>query len=121
MVVQKTVKDIYTAVVEFISQNSSFESNEAIDETIKKIEQVQSMEDFFRIPIENRLFNFTKSLQWLYFICFIIRVINDEHIIIPSAFNASFSSNDAMTYLSNKYSLANESFYRDYFNDSDDD
>lgn len=122
MINNKKVKDIKTvhdAIVNYIIYNSTYESHEAIDCSIKKIEQSNSIEEIFKIPIDDRLFNFTSSLQWLYFICFIINVINDEKIIIPISFNILFSTNNAIIYLSNKYNAANDTFYQDYF-DSDD-
>lgn len=117
---QKTVKDIFNAIVKYITHNSTFESNEAINESIKKIQGSTNIEDIFRIPINDRLYNFTNALQWLYFICFIIHVIKDENIAVPSTFNTSFSLESAVIYLSNKYNAANETFYKDYFDESDD-
>lgn len=117
----KSINDIHDALVDYIAHNSTFESHDAIESSIKKIEQSSSIEGIFRIPIEDRLFNFTNSLQWLYFICFVINIIKDEHIIIPTAFNIAFSTDSAIVYLSNKYNAANETFYQDYFNSSDSD
>lgn len=117
----KGIKDIHDALVNYITHNSTFESHEAIETAIKKIEQSTSIESIFRIPIEERLFNFTNALQWLYFICFVINVIKDEHIMIPSSFNIAFSTDSAIIYLSNKYNAANETFYQDYFDNSDSD
>lgn len=117
----KTIKSIHDAIVDYIINNSTFESHEAIDASIKKIELSGSIEDIFRIPIEDRLFNFTSSLQWLYFMCFIINVIKDEQMVLPPSFNIIFSTDNAIIYLSNKYNAANETFYQDYFDSSDDD
>lgn len=117
----KNINDIHDAIVDYISHNSTYESNEAIDDAIKKIGLAISIENIFRIPIEDRLYNFTNSLQWLYFICFIINVIKDEQIVIPTSFNINFSTNDAIIYISNKYNAANETFYQDYFDESDSD
>lgn len=111
----KSIKDIHDAIVNYISSKSTFESHEAINDAIKKIEQSLSIEEIFRIPIEDRLYNFVNALQWLYFVCFIINVIKDEQIIIPSSFNTSFSTDSAIIYLSIKYNAANETFYHDYF------
>lgn len=115
----KTILDIHNAIVLYISNNSTFESHEAIDDVINKIGRVTCIESIFRIPIDNRLFNFTNALQWLYFICFIINVIKDEQIIIPNSFNIIFSIDSAIIYLSNIYNAANETFYEDYFDNSD--
>ena len=115
------INNIHDALVDYISNNSTFESHEAIEATIKKIEQSASIESIFRIPIEDRLFSFTNALQWLYFICFVINIIKDEHITLPTAFNITFSTDSAIIYLSNKYNAANETFYHDYFDDSDSD
>ena len=115
----KKTKNIYNAIIDYIIHNSTFESHEAIDVALKKIEQVMSIEEIFRIPIEDRLFNFTGSLQWLYFICFIINYIKDEKIVFNSSFNISFSTDSAIIYISNKYNAANETFYQDYFDNSD--
>lgn len=117
----KSINDIHDAIVDYITHNSTFESHEAIDDAIKKIEQTASIEGIFRIPVDDRLFNFTNALQWLYFVCFIINVIKDEQITIPSTFNITFSTDSAIIYLSNKYNAANETFYQDYFNGSDSD
>lgn len=117
----KTIKTIYEAIVEYISNNSTFESFDAINSTIKKIESANSIDEIFRIPIEERLYNFTNSLEWLYFICFIINVIKDEYIEVPNTFNMIFSTDSAIIYLSNTYSSATKTFYIDYFDDSDSD
>jgi hypothetical protein len=112
----KDFKIIYDAITKYITINSTFESNIAIDNVIKKIQQVNSIEDIFKIPIDNRLYNFKNSLEWLYFICFIIYTINDEKFILPNNFNMIFSTNDAIIYISNIYDAANETFYQDYIN-----
>lgn len=117
----KNINNIHDAIVDYISHNSTFESNEAIDDVIKKIERATSFEEIFRIPIENRLYNFTNALQWLYFICFIINTIKDECIIVPAVFNINFSTDSAIVFISNTYNAANETFKQDYFSDSDDD
>lgn len=105
-------KNINLAIAEYILCNSTFESNEAIRNSIQKINQATSIEDIFKIPIDDRLFNFTNSLQWLYFICFLI-----GHF--PS--NTGFSTDAAIVYISNKYDAANETFYHDYLYESDSD
>lgn len=115
----KTIKNIFDAIVIYITNNSTFESHEAINLAIKKIECSVSIEDIFRIPIEDRLFSFTKSLQWLYFVCFILKTIKEEYINVPGTFNINFSVDNAIIYLSNKYSAANKTFYVDYFNESE--
>ena len=112
---QKTIKDIHDAIVEFIVKQSSYESNTAIDTTIEKINKMTSLEDIFRIPIEDRLFNYITSLQWIHFIYYVINVINDELIILPPSFNISFSINDAFIYLTNVYNAVGESFHQEYF------
>ena len=117
----KTIKNIHDAIVDYIFNHTTFESNEAIDEAISKIEHATSIDSIFRIPIESRLYNFTSSLQWLYFICFIINTIKDEQIVIPSVFNINFSTNDAIVYISNMYNAANDTFYQDYLDDSESD
>lgn len=115
----KNIQSIHGAIVEYISNNASYESTDAINESIKKIERAPSIEAIFRIPIDDRLYNFTTALQWLYFMCFIINVIKDEHIILPGSFNIKFSIDTAIVYISNKYNAANKTFYQDYFDDSD--
>ncbi len=115
----KNIRDVFDAIVNYIFSNSTFESTEAISAVIKKIESTNSIEDLFRIPIEDRLYNFTNALQWFYFICFIINTIKDEQIIIPSTFNINFSTDTAIIYLSNTYNEANKLLYSDYFNNSD--
>lgn len=115
----KTIKNIHDAIVDYIYNHTMFESNEAIDGVISKIEHSTSIEDIFRIPINCRLLNFTGSLQWLYFVCFIITTIKDEQIIIPNTFNIKFSTDDAIIYISNVYNVANKVFYEDYLEKSD--
>lgn len=115
----KNITNLHNAIVDYISNNSTFESNEAIDDVIKKIERSKSFEEIFRIPIENRLFNFVNALQWLYFICFLINTMKEECISVPSIFNINFSTDSAIIYISNKYNAANKTFKQDYFNDSD--
>jgi len=115
----KNMKNVYDAIVDYIYHNSSYESNDAINNAVKKIEQSNSIEEIFKIPIDNRLYNFNHSLQWLYFICFIINFINDNNIILSVSFNINFSANDAIMYISNIYNGINDMLYKDYFNDSD--
>lgn len=118
MPVQKTIKNIHDAIVDYIFDNATFESNDAIKDCIKQIERLRSFNEIFRIPIENRLFNFDSSLHWLYFICFLINVINDEQIVVPQSFSTTFNSNDAIIYISNRYDNINEEMYDDYFKKS---
>lgn len=114
---KKNIKTIFDAIVDFILNNATFESKKAINECIKKIELSSSMEDTFRIPINDRVFNFTTSLQWLYFICFLIEVIKDTQIEIPPTFNIVFSTDTAIIYISSIFNVVNESLYDEYFND----
>jgi hypothetical protein len=118
---QKNIKDIYDSIITYISINATFESNEAIKDVVNKINISTSMDDIFKMPIKYRLFNFKGALEWLYFICFIIHIINDENIIIPYNFNIEFLTNDAIIYISTIYDAANEIFYQDYINKSNKD
>jgi len=117
----KSIKHIHDAIMNYVLYNSTYESHEAINASVNKIEHVNSIEEIFKIPIDDRLYNFTHALQWLYFICFIINVINKEQIEIPLTFNMLFSVENAIIYISHKYDAANETFYQDYFDDDSDD
>lgn len=116
----KTIQDIHDAIVDYISNNLVYESDTALTETAKKISRCTNIEEIFRTPILDRLFNFSNSLEWLYFICFIINVINDEKIEIPSNFDMSFSVNSAIVFISNTFNSINKNLYKEYIDSSDD-
>ena len=115
----KSFIDISNAINSYIADNTSFESAEAVKEVTDKLHKVNSFDEVFRIPISSRLFNFNTSLNWLYFVCFIIYTINDEHIKLPSKFNIAFSTNDAIIYIANTFDSINKELMHDYFDDSD--
>jgi hypothetical protein len=119
---QKTTENIFKGIIDYIYDNTSFESKEVVTNTIKKIHTLNNMEGIFRCVIEDRLLNFNQSLEWLYFICSIINIINEESINIPTGFDLSFNLDTAIVYLSNIYTYKQEQLneYFDY-SESDDD
>lgn len=120
---KKVFKHIYEGVINYIFDNNTFESCEYIADTIKSIQQMNNLEDIFRKPIENRLFNFEQSLHWLYFICSVIKYIKDELIELPNGFDISFNTEVAILYLSNVFSHKQDQLeeYFDSSSESDDD
>jgi hypothetical protein len=117
----KTIKNIRDGIIDFIDTKNTYESSTAIDDTIKSIDAAKDLESIFRIPIENRLFNFNSSMEWLFFICVAIKTIKDESIILPDNFNINFSVEDAMMYLQNIYNNKKEDLeeYFDYSEEED--
>lgn len=116
----KNIKTIHDGIINFIESNISYESNQAIDDTLKTISTTNNIEYIFRIPIENRIFNFNTAMEWLFFINITLSCIKEEAIEIPNTFDISFSLNDAMIYLSNIYDAKKEDLM-DYFEESSDD
>jgi len=110
----KTFKDIYNGVVEYIYDNTTFESSELMVDTIKSIQTLTNIEDIYRKPIENRIFNFDRALKWFYFICTLVKFINDNSIVLPSGFTISFNLESAIIYLTNVYTHKQEEFL-EYF------
>lgn len=100
----KTIKDIHDGIVEYILDTASFESNDVIEEVSTKITRAKTIEDIFRIPIDDRLFGLDDAMKWLFFIVVTLTYMKDEDITIPNAFNISFSLNNAFLYLTNTYS-----------------
>lgn len=117
----RTIVDIINSIISYINDNNSYESNDILASVINKIKNSRSIEDVFRIPIADRVFSFNAALNWLYFVCFVIHTVKEEHITLPNVFNISFSTSDALIYISNTYNAVNENLMHDYFDASDSD
>lgn len=112
----KTIKNIHDGIIAFIDTKTSFESTQALDDTVESIEKLNSLENIFRVPIENRLFNFSVAMEWLFFINVAIQCIREEAIQVPATFDMSFSVDDAIIYLSNMYDAKKEDLL-EYFDE----
>jgi len=115
----KTFKHIYNGVVEYIYDNNTFESSELILNTIKNIQTLTNIEEIYRKPIENRIFNFDRALRWFHFICTLVKFINDNSIVLPPGFNINFNLDSAIIYLTNVYTYKQEEIL-EYFDSTSD-
>jgi hypothetical protein len=116
---KKTIKDIHDGIINYIYDNLIYESNEIIDSTVEKIENSKSMEGIFRLPIDNRIFNFEESIKWLFFIFTTIHYMEIESIIIPNFFDMSFSNDNALGYIYSIYSYKKDDLHKYFEADSD--
>jgi hypothetical protein len=110
----RTLKDIHDGIVDYISENTTYESNKAIDEVIVKLDRIKNMDEIFRIPIENRMFSFDTSLNWLFFI-HVTSIYVKEQITVPSHFNPNFSCQNAMKYITDIYDAKTENIIFSYY------
>jgi hypothetical protein len=106
--------DIYGGLSEFITSNNTYESSVVINSVILKIRATNKIEEIFKIPIIERIFNFDSALQWFYFICFVIDCIRKE---ANDKFDYKFSTENAIVFISNNYDLCNENLYHEYFDE----
>lgn len=106
--------EIYASIIEFVTANSSYESSVIMNDVSSKIKQATSMEDIFKIPIIERVFNCTTALQWSYFICFTIDYMR-KGSISNASFSTAFNIENATMFISNTYDLYNKEIYHEYF------
>lgn len=115
-----TIKDfepLNLAIDSFIRSNSNFESSLVINAAIDEIEQCDSLQSVFSVPLQHKLLTLDSALKWAFFLTIIIPNLitvpedGEEDDEETTEFNTKltefdiFSSNDALKLIASVYDL----------------
>ena len=115
----KNLKTIQDGIIKYIYENTSYESNDAINDIINKIEHSTNLDTIFKYPIDSRLFNYDEAIKWLFFLFNTIKYIAEEEISVPSTHSYYLNMNDSITYINNIYTIVKESLSEYFDSDSE--
>ncbi len=125
----KDFESLHFAIDSFIRSNSNFESSIVINTAIEEIEQCDSLQNVFTIPLQHKLLTLESALKWVFFLTVII-----QNLTIPdeedddeikelfqklNEFNI-FSSNDALKLIASIYDIGTQEMVLAHIDDESD-
>jgi len=113
----------------FIRANGNFESSIVINSAITELEQCESMQQCFSVPLQHKLFNMESSLKWVLFMVTIPEKIieqeseDEEFKLILDEFKlfTEFSSNDELKLIATVYDIGLQDTILTHIEDDEDD
>ena len=112
----------------FIRANGNFESSVVINSAIEELEQCESLQQCFAIPLQHKLFSMETALKWVLFLTVIPDKIieqeseDEEFSSQLDNFNsfATFSSLDALKLIASVYDLGIQDAILSHLDDDSD-
>ena len=69
-------------ITSYLENNNNFESDGIVTKCIVDIENEKNINNIFKIPIQERLFNCSDSLQWMFYLKCIQQHIIAEDVVV---------------------------------------
>lgn len=110
---------LFHAIEGFIRANSNFESSVPVNAAIDEIGNSMSLQEAFTIPLQRQLFNLDSALRWVLFLTIAPERAEKEGDA-PFA-PGSFSSQEALTLISQVYDIGVQDAVWEHFEDEDED
>jgi len=129
MTTLKSFEVLNFAMDGFIRGNGNFESSVVVNAAIEELEQCESVQQCFAIPLQHKLFSMETALKWVLFLTVIPDKIveqeseDEEFSKQLDEFNTfkEFSSLDALKLIASVYDLGIQDAILSHLDDSSDD
>lgn len=112
-------KNLFHAIDGFIRANCNFESSIPINAAIDEIGESVTLQDVFTAPLQRQLFNMDSALRWVLFLTVAPERVEKEGDT-PFA-PGSFSSQEALTLVSQIYDIGVQETVWEHFESEDED
>lgn len=116
------VKGFYATLIEeitsYLEKNNNFESDEIVTKCIVDIENEKNINNIFKIPIRERLFNCVDSLEWMFYLKCIQQHIVTEDVMVDD-FNAMLDTESCIIYLTTVFTLRKQGLLDNFLSDGD--
>jgi hypothetical protein len=113
----------------FIRANSNFESSLVINAAVEELEQSESLQKSFSIPLQHKLFNMDSALKWVLFMTTVPEKIIEQYtededfspIIEEFTSFTKFSALDALRVIASVYDIGVQESILSHIEDEDSD
>uniref|UniRef100_A0A6C0I2H8 Uncharacterized protein n=1 Tax=viral metagenome TaxID=1070528 RepID=A0A6C0I2H8_9ZZZZ len=124
----KSFEPLLLAIDSFIRGNSNFESSIVLNTAIEELEQCESLQQCFALPIQHKLFNIDTALKWVLFLNIVPEKIveqnaeDEEFTPLVEEFNlfSEFSCSDAMKLIASIYDIGIQDIVLSHLEDESD-
>jgi hypothetical protein len=128
MTTLKSFEVLNFAMDGFIRGNGNFESSVVVNAAVEELEQCESLQQCFAIPLQHKLFSMETALKWVLFLTVIPDKIieqeseDEEFSKQLDEFNKfiEFSSSDALKLIASVYDLGVQESILSHLDDSSD-